>query len=295
MRSAFPCAKILSSMSVAIALSAIPAMALGHVSLTTSTPAAGENLDAAPDEVTLTFDGELDPAGSSFTVHDHDGTEVGMGSVDLMVADRNVMSGSVDIAEPGVYTVEWTALGADGHEIAGAFSFGYATEEEVPAATGGGHEPPNTAMPAGSSFPFVLAGIVLLSVAILAALRRLAVLALALTLTMGLAACVPAGNVPDDCDAAAATRNVTLVEERLEPATLEACRGQELTIQVAVERDAILHIHGYDAEAPAQQVEAGETVTIAFQAVRAGQFPIAIHTTDGPAEATVGTLVVHER
>ena len=109
-----------------------------------------------------------------------------------------------------------------------------------------------------------------------------------------LAACVPAGNVPDDCGEAAVVREATLVERRLEPATLEACRDQEVTIELVVQQDAIFHIHGYDAEAPAQSVEAGKTVTIAFEAVRAGQFKIAIHTSDGPAEATVGTLVVHE-
>jgi len=117
---------------------------------------------------------------------------------------------------------------------------------------------------------------------------------LALPMVLGVAACVPAADLPDDCGANEVSREATLVEERLEPATLEACRGQQMSLVLSVERDAIFHIHGYDAEAPAQPVEAGETLTIAFEAVRAGQFPIAIHTTDGPAEATVGTLIVHE-
>ncbi len=119
---------------------------------------------------------------------------------------------------------------------------------------------------------------------------------LALALLLGVAvACVPTAEVPDDCGAAAVMRPATLVEERLEPATLEVCRGQGVTIQLAVERNAVFHLHGYDAELSAQQVRAGEDVTLTFEAVRAGQFPMAIHTTDGPAEATVGTLVVHER
>lgn len=117
---------------------------------------------------------------------------------------------------------------------------------------------------------------------------------LALAVLLLAAACVPAANLPDDCDERAVTREATLVELRLEPATLEVCRGQEVSLVLTVERDAVLHIHGYDAEAPAQHVVAGETRTIAFEAVRAGQFPIAIHTTDGPAEADVGTLTVHE-
>jgi hypothetical protein len=72
------------------------------------------------------------------------------------------------------------------------------------------------------------------------------------------------------------------------------CRGQEVTIRVTVERDAVFHLHGYDEELPAREVRAGEDVTLTFAATRAGQFPIEIHTTDGPAEAQVGTLVVHE-
>jgi hypothetical protein len=90
------------------------------------------------------------------------------------------------------------------------------------------------------------------------------------------------------------TRDATLVDERMEPATLEVCRDQDVTLRLDVRRDAIFHLHGYDAEAPAREVTAGETVTIVFKAARSGQFPIAIHTVDGPAEATVGSLIVHE-
>ncbi|HEY7332384.1 MAG TPA: hypothetical protein VH859_05420 [Candidatus Limnocylindria bacterium] len=109
-----------------------------------------------------------------------------------------------------------------------------------------------------------------------------------------LAACVPATDLPETCDEASVTIPATLVEERLEPSTLEVCRGQQVTIDLTVERDAIFHLHGYDEEVPAQEVRAGGDVSITFEASRAGQFPIEIHTTDGPAAAQVGTLVVHE-
>lgn len=109
-----------------------------------------------------------------------------------------------------------------------------------------------------------------------------------------LAGCVPGSDLPATCDDPSVTLAATLVEERLEPATVEVCRGQQVTIQLTVERSAVFHLHGYDAELPAQEVRAGEDVTLTFEAVRAGQFPIEIHTSDGPAEAQVGTLVVHE-
>jgi hypothetical protein len=115
-----------------------------------------------------------------------------------------------------------------------------------------------------------------------------------LVVALVLAGCVPTSNLPDNCGAESVTLQATLVEERLEPATLEVCRDQQVTLELTVERDAVFHLHGYDAEVPARQVVAGEDVTFEFQASRAGQFPIAIHTVDGPAEATVGTLIVHE-
>jgi hypothetical protein len=108
-----------------------------------------------------------------------------------------------------------------------------------------------------------------------------------------LAACVPATNLPDTCDDEAVTLRATLVEERLEPPTLEVCRDQQVTIELTVERDAVLHVHGYDEELPARDVRAGEEVTLEFAASRAGQFPIEIHTAD-LAEAQAGTLIVHE-
>ena len=89
----------------AVALLAIPAVASAHVELVSSSPEAGANLDTAPTEVTVTFDDELDPDHSTFTVADADGNEVGSGEVDLTVADRNVMHGDGTISDPGVYTV----------------------------------------------------------------------------------------------------------------------------------------------------------------------------------------------
>ena len=139
-------ARLLISAATAAALLAVPASALAHVELMSSSPAAGDNLDAAPTEVTVTFDDELDPDKSSFAVTDADGSEVGSGEVDLTVADRNVLSGSVTIAEPGVYTVSYAVAGIDGHVVEGTFSFGYQADEEIPEPTGGG-EHPDTALP----------------------------------------------------------------------------------------------------------------------------------------------------
>ena len=71
----------LAAFAVAALSAALPAAAAAHAELESSTPAAGANLDTAPTTVTLTFSEELKPDGSSFTVKDADGHEVGSGEL----------------------------------------------------------------------------------------------------------------------------------------------------------------------------------------------------------------------
>jgi methionine-rich copper-binding protein CopC len=162
---------LLASVSIAALLAALPAVAAAHAELESSTPEAGENLDTAPTEVTLTFDDELNPDGSSFSVVDADGHEVGSGEVDLTVADRNVMTGDVTISDPGIYTVEYTVVGDDGHSVSGTISFGYDADETIPEPT---EEAPNTALTRPSLPLLPLVGWLLLAVAGVVGVRRLA-------------------------------------------------------------------------------------------------------------------------
>jgi methionine-rich copper-binding protein CopC len=163
---------VIAGVSIAALLAALPAVAAAHAELESSTPEAGENLDTAPTEVTLTFDDELNPGGSSFTVTAADGHEVGDGEVDLTVADRNVLSGDVTITDPGVYTVEYTVVGDDGHAVSGTISFGYNADQAIPEATT--EEPPDTAMPSHRLPLAPLLGLLLLALAGVFGVRRLA-------------------------------------------------------------------------------------------------------------------------
>jgi methionine-rich copper-binding protein CopC len=168
-------ARILVGIAAATAL-LIPATVLGHAELVSSDPGAGENLDTAPTEVRITFDDELDPDASGFTVTDADGGEVGGGEVDLTVADRNVLAGEVTITDPGIYTVAYEIAGLDGHPIEGTFSFGFNSDEAIPEPTGGeDHENPDTAMPRPDLPLLVLAGALLLLSAAVLAVRRVTV------------------------------------------------------------------------------------------------------------------------
>jgi methionine-rich copper-binding protein CopC len=141
-------------------LAALPSVTSAHAELTATDPAAGAALDDPPAEVVLTFDGELDPDGSGFTVTDADGSEVGSGGVDLQVAERNVLRGAVSIDDEGIYVVAWTAVAGDGHPERGSFEF----------RVGEAAQAPDTAL-APPAVPLLPAGAVLLAMAALVALR----------------------------------------------------------------------------------------------------------------------------
>jgi methionine-rich copper-binding protein CopC len=162
----------LAAAAAAALVAALPAPAAAHSELVSSTPGAGADLDTAPTTVTLNFSEELQPDGSSFTVKDANGDEVGSGDVDLNVADRNVMTGDVTITDPGVYTVTYSVVAGDGHASGGAFSFGYKATESIPGSTT--HEDPDTAMARSSTPILVLVGWLLVAVAGVVGLRRLA-------------------------------------------------------------------------------------------------------------------------
>lgn len=151
---------------ISLALMA-PPLVSADVELLSTSPADGVNLDEAPTEVVMVFDGELDPEGSEFTVTDASGAEVGAGEVDLYVAERNEMRGDVVITTPGTYTVTWIAVAADGHEESGEFAFGYQTNRG-----GASDEAPNTSVsPSGGGSRLVATGVALLALAGLRALR----------------------------------------------------------------------------------------------------------------------------
>jgi hypothetical protein len=109
-----------------------------------------------------------------------------------------------------------------------------------------------------------------------------------------LAACVPSASRPAACDDPSVTFATTLADDRLDPATLDVCRGQQVTITFAIGRDGVLHLHGYEDQLAAQEVRTGETIDFTFEAIHTGQFPIALHPSDGSAEVDVGTLIVNE-
>lgn len=95
--------------------------ALAHSSKEGSLPEDGAQLTAAPEELAILFD---EPATLTRVelIHSHDGTS----EEARLSAPREASSESRLAAPdfgPGVYTVDWRALSADGHPVNGSFSF----------------------------------------------------------------------------------------------------------------------------------------------------------------------------
>jgi hypothetical protein len=106
-----------------------------------------------------------------------------------------------------------------------------------------------------------------------------------------LAACAGGGV---DCGSMPSDIELTLTAEALSPSSIAVCRGDDVTLTVDAEVTGVLHIHGYDAEAPATNVTEGEALDLRFSAGRSGQFPIELHTDENTQGVNVGLLTVHE-
>lgn len=124
--------------------------------------------------------------------------------------------------------------------------------------------------------------------------RRMAsITALALLAAIGIG-CVEQSGLPEDCDASAVQRQASLGGDRLEPESIDVCKGQQVTLEITSQLAGELHLHGYDEEAPGVEVGPGETANFDFTATRAGQFVIELHDEAAGSEREVGLLTVHE-
>lgn len=112
---------------VTLALALVAGTAVAHEDPAQSDPAGGSVVNTLPEQITITFPGELDAEGSSITIRDPDGNDVTSddAGVDLDNPDRNTLVAPLDGDLPdGEYSVEWVALSlSDGHETSGEFSF----------------------------------------------------------------------------------------------------------------------------------------------------------------------------
>jgi copper transport protein len=101
---------------------ALPASALAHASLKHSEPVTQSRVEVSPREVVLRFDQSVSILPNAIQVFGADGRLVS-GAAHQEAANR-VVSAPVTELPRGAYTVRWRAMSADGHSVAGVFTFG---------------------------------------------------------------------------------------------------------------------------------------------------------------------------
>ncbi len=106
----------------ALLLSSVPAIA--HAVLETSAPAAGERVEQAPGDVTLTFDEPVETALGSLRVLDASGVLRSSGAVTHPGGNPARIAVRVGPLERGRYIVAWQVVSADSHIVDGAYAFG---------------------------------------------------------------------------------------------------------------------------------------------------------------------------
>ena len=116
--------------------------AFAHTDLESSTPKNGEIVKEALQGITLTFEGKIEQ-GSRFELRGPDGKEVPAKAI--TVTENQVTGTLSDKLDNGEYTVAWSIISADGHQMEGDFSFTMQIDEPAEPET---VKEPNSGQPA---------------------------------------------------------------------------------------------------------------------------------------------------
>jgi copper transport protein len=120
--------------AVALVLVAAPPPAAAHAVLTSTSPAAGEALDVAPDQVALTFNEPVGTSENALRVFDQDGQRVDDGLVET--DDRAQVAVALpDGLGDGAYVVAYRVVSDDSHPVAGVLTFTVGDATALDAAT----------------------------------------------------------------------------------------------------------------------------------------------------------------
>ncbi|MFF2775451.1 copper resistance protein CopC [Streptomyces sp. NPDC058052] len=130
--------------ALAAALVWFPATpAAAHTDLVSSTPAPGASLGAPPADIRLTFSDRMTERYAKVALTAPDGTPAGQGAPTVAgtSATLTVRSG----IGPGRYTVGYRVVSADGHPVAGSFTFTVKAPPGTPSSS------PRPSSPSSSS------------------------------------------------------------------------------------------------------------------------------------------------
>lgn len=91
-----------------------------HVELYDASPAANSMLESAPEELFLSFSGDVRMV--KLTINDAKGNDVKFGFKPVMEA-TDEMRWPLPALAPGKYTVHWKVMGEDGHSFKSRYNF----------------------------------------------------------------------------------------------------------------------------------------------------------------------------
>jgi copper resistance protein C len=117
-----PSRTLLVMLLAALGVLGLASPAWAHSKLRSSTPAAGSTLDAAPSQVSLTFNEDVTlPASGAVTVTGPDGAAWTVGRA--TAAGPTVTAPVTPSGPAGAYTLKWTVVSDDGDPVSGTVAF----------------------------------------------------------------------------------------------------------------------------------------------------------------------------
>jgi methionine-rich copper-binding protein CopC len=163
--------KVASVAVLALGLLFSGAMAATANTVVTTSPTAGQSLEAAPSAVTITTEMPLLDTGNDVVVTDPSGIRVDDGT--LTIAGTDAVIGLKNFVRSGIYTVTYTLLAENDVPLTGTFTFNFAEPTVVATVA---PEPSKTPVPSGNNAGttiFVL-GLLLAALVVTVALARYA-------------------------------------------------------------------------------------------------------------------------
>lgn len=106
-----------------LSLLLFPLTAAAHVHVEKTSPAKGETVSPAPEQVQLWFSGGVETEFSKIKVTDADGKRVDNGEVSRIDSDPKAIQIGLEPLSAGSYTVKWNVVAHDGHRIKGSITF----------------------------------------------------------------------------------------------------------------------------------------------------------------------------
>ncbi|WP_310376398.1 copper resistance CopC family protein [Catenuloplanes atrovinosus] len=140
---------VVAALAVAVAVLVPAAPAYAHNRLTSSTPAEGARLEAAPAQIALTFAESLNPVYTQVIVSDAAKARVAVS--DPVVDGATATVTLAGAPAHGVYTVAYRVVSKDGHPVQGSYAF--TVGSGVPSAAPEVTDPASTAAPPAAGGP----------------------------------------------------------------------------------------------------------------------------------------------